>query len=79
MGRSEESAKEMVKGEEYKGKKKMVAYKRGKKRKKQTGDFKRNQKDQIRKGRLKKVMNEEKKRGKRVSRQRSEMTTLEKQ
>lgn len=46
----------------------MVAYKRGKKRKKQTGDFKRDQKDQIRKGRLKKVMNEEKKRGKRVSR-----------
>lgn len=30
----------------------MVAYKRGKRRKKQTGDFKRDQKDQIRKGRL---------------------------
>lgn len=59
------------KGEEYKGKrKKMVAYKRGKRRKKQTGDFKRDQKDQIRKGRLQRererVMNEEKKRGKGV-------------
>lgn len=58
VGRSEESAKEMVKGWKGKGRnikekeKKMVAYKRGKRRKKQTGDFKRDQKDQIRKGRL---------------------------
>lgn len=44
----------------------MVAYKRRKRRKKQTGDFKRDQKDQIRKEHLKRVMNEEKKREKGV-------------
>lgn len=63
----------------------MVAYKRGKRRKKQTGDFKRDQKDQIRKGRLERERESDewrKEKGKGSEREvqdrRSGMTTLEK-